>query len=232
VSQNGATHGIYSKLVVLNNEDHSMYVELRESHLREWAPVTETEHDLVIDIVDARWKLRRFQTFETAALDFEVHRLAREIDATFEEIDEETRTMLCFNSLLISNRTFQVLQVAIRNQHRTIDRAITQLLRLRKLRNAGDLNSERTDSTATGNKPSAPAPAPEPTAAQDAANEPQPRTEQSTGNPKVENSGSKPERQHSRSEEPARDTLQPSLEASAEASPAPEWKPERVMAAA
>jgi len=113
-----------------------MYLRSRDAHLAEWAPATETEHNLVIDIIDARWRLRRFSTLETAAIDFEVERMRAEVEQAFSEIDEGTRTVLAFNALLVSNRTFEVLQSAIRTQHRIIDRATSQLIRLSKLRTA------------------------------------------------------------------------------------------------
>ncbi len=138
VAQNGATHGIYSKVVVLNNENHAAYADMRDAHIVEWAPATETEYNLVIDIVDARWRLRRFSVLETAALDFEVDRMRPEIADTFEQIDEGTRTSFAFNALISNNRTFEVLQTAIRHQYRIIDRATRQLITLGKLRRNGD----------------------------------------------------------------------------------------------
>jgi len=168
VAQNGAKHGIYSQLVVLHNEDHSLYLASREAHLAEWSPATETEHNLVIDIVDARWRLRRFSTLETAAIDFEVERTRAEISEAFTEIDEGTRTVLAFNALLISNRTFEVLQTATRAQHRIIERATSQLIRLSKFRH--------------GTSPSpAPQPAPTPAAPENQGTKPEPtpiRTQQ------------------------------------------------------
>ncbi|MDZ4803200.1 MAG: hypothetical protein SGI92_34000 [Bryobacteraceae bacterium] len=143
VSQNGCKHGLYSKQTVLRNEDPAQYAEFREVYLRDYAPVSEMETDLVLDIAESRWRLRRFRVLETAALDFEMERMRPEIDATLDTIDEESRTMLAFNSLISLNRTFEVLQTSIRAQHRIIDRATSQLLRLRKIRpgNNNDDNS-------------------------------------------------------------------------------------------
>jgi hypothetical protein len=134
VSQNGIKHGIYTQTVVLENEDENLYNLWRDNHLAEWAPATDTEHNLVIDIVDARWRLRRLSVLETKALDFEVGRMRSEIDDAFAEIDEGTRTVLGLGSLLSLNRTYEVIQTSIRSQHRIIDRATAQLLKLGKVR--------------------------------------------------------------------------------------------------
>ncbi|MDZ4802319.1 MAG: hypothetical protein SGI92_29520 [Bryobacteraceae bacterium] len=114
VSQNGCKHGLSAKQTVLRNEDPAQYAELREVYLRDYAPASEMETDLVLDIAEARWRLRRFRALETAALDFEMERMRTEIDATLDIIDEESRTMLAFNSLISLNRTFEVLQTSIR----------------------------------------------------------------------------------------------------------------------
>ena len=179
VSQNGAKHGIYSQLVVLHNEDHSMYMESRDRHLAEWGPSTESEHNLVIDIVDARWRLRRFSTLETAALDFEVERMRPEMEQTFSEIDEGTRTVLAFNTLLVSNRTFEVLQTAIRAQHRIIERATNQLIRLARLRELLQPQSAPVPTEVASEKPATVGPQ-------------SPSAGRSPENPEVKNYGSKP----------------------------------------
>jgi hypothetical protein len=134
VSQNGVKHGIYSQTVILENEDPDIYTSWRDDHLAEWEPATNTEYNLVIDIVDARWRLRRLSVLETKALDFEIARMRPEIDDGFGQMDEGTRTVFGLNSLLTLNRTFEVIQTSIRTQHRIIDRATAQLLKLGKIR--------------------------------------------------------------------------------------------------
>jgi hypothetical protein len=138
VSQNGIKHGIYTQTVILENEDPDLYNSWRDEHLAEWAPATNTEHNLVIDIVDARWRLRRLAVLETKALDFEIGRMRPEIDEAFKEMDEGTRTVFGLTSLLSLNRTWEVVQTSIRSQHRIIDRATAQLLKLGKVRRTLD----------------------------------------------------------------------------------------------
>jgi len=149
VAQNGTTHGIYSHAVVLHNEDAAAYQSLREDLLNDWGPTSSFEHNLVTDIAEARWRLGRFTTLESAALDFELERMRPEVAATFQHIDEATRTVFAFNALILHNRTFEVLQTAIRHQHRLIDRATAQLLRLRKIR--PDQGRDNTPAQTIGN---------------------------------------------------------------------------------
>jgi hypothetical protein len=131
---NSTTHGLYCQTVVLENESEDLYKEWLRGFLAAWQPADDHEYNLVTDIVDARWRLRRYSVLETKALDFEVGRMRPEIDDAFEEIDEGTRTTFGLNSLLGMNRTFEVLQSVLRTQHRIIDRASRQLTERRKLR--------------------------------------------------------------------------------------------------
>ncbi|MDZ4796760.1 MAG: hypothetical protein SGI92_01255 [Bryobacteraceae bacterium] len=179
-ARNSTKHGAYSKSVVLHNEDLDDYNEFRDELLAAWKPADPREYDFVIDIVDARWRLNRFGAFETAAIDFEVQRISPEISQAFETVDETTLNTFAFNSLIAANRTFEVLQSAMRNQHRIIDRATTQLLRLQKSR------------AASATEPSAAFVADlAPQAEENARNEPEPSLQPTTA--QLENPGNEPE---------------------------------------
>jgi len=131
---NSAKHGLYSKAIVLNNEDPEAYAAMLDEYLIDCAPVGSLETRLVTDIVNANWRIDRLTAYETAALDLETDRMRPEIDASFNNIDEPTRATLAFNSLLANNHTYETIQAGLRTQYRIRDRAIAQLLRLQRER--------------------------------------------------------------------------------------------------
>jgi hypothetical protein len=49
--------------------DGNAYDRLRTAHLDEWRPATLTEEGLVLDMVNARWRLNRLQHLITAAIE-------------------------------------------------------------------------------------------------------------------------------------------------------------------
>jgi hypothetical protein len=122
----------YTKGIVLNNENAEAYIEYRNVLLAEWDPATQTEQDFVMDIVDARWRLTRYGAIETAALDLEMDAMMSSVEG----IDVETHTALGFQAMSNRGNMYQALQAATRQQHRIIDRAVNQLMHLRKLRPA------------------------------------------------------------------------------------------------
>lgn len=95
-SRNAVTHGIYTRNVVLENESQDLYLNMREKYLAELAPVGERETNLVLDIVNARWRKSRLVLMETAAIDCAMTRQRAIIDEEFDTIDEAIRTSLAF----------------------------------------------------------------------------------------------------------------------------------------
>jgi len=70
VSQNGCKHGLYAKQSVLRNEDPAQYAEFREVYLRDYAPASEMETDLVLNrsvltLLRTRQHARRYHVAST-----------------------------------------------------------------------------------------------------------------------------------------------------------------------
>src|SRR5262249_52104004 len=57
--QAATIHGMYTPQILLSNEDPSKYERLLTLYVREWNPIGQDERDLVTDIVNARWRIRR-----------------------------------------------------------------------------------------------------------------------------------------------------------------------------
>ncbi|HEX3683334.1 MAG TPA: hypothetical protein VHU83_12430 [Bryobacteraceae bacterium] len=67
-SRNSFKHGLYSKDLVLPNEDPAELDRLRASLRAEHQPVNTTEDMLVNDLAENFWRLRRMREFETRAM--------------------------------------------------------------------------------------------------------------------------------------------------------------------
>jgi hypothetical protein len=67
-SRNSFKHGLYSKDLVLPNEDPTELDQLRASLRAEHQPINTTEEMLVNDIAENFWRLRRMREFETRAM--------------------------------------------------------------------------------------------------------------------------------------------------------------------
>lgn len=163
---NSTKHGIYAKCVVLNNEDPDAWAESVEQSIAAWNPADDRELRLVTDIANANWRIDRLSAYEVAALDFEIDRMRPEVDATFEQIDEITRSTLAFNSLLVNNKALQTVQAALRTQYRLRDRATILLMRMQKERKA----CEQLDQQPPVPAPETASNTPEPAQAEPAAN--------------------------------------------------------------
>jgi len=67
-SRNSFKHGLYSKELVLPNEDPAELDQLRASLRAEHQPINTTEDMLVNDLAENFWRLRRMREFETRAM--------------------------------------------------------------------------------------------------------------------------------------------------------------------
>jgi hypothetical protein len=67
-SRNSFKHGLYSKELVLPNEDPAELDQLRASLRAEHQPINTTEEMLVNDLAENFWRLRRMRELETRAM--------------------------------------------------------------------------------------------------------------------------------------------------------------------
>lgn len=141
-SRNATTHGMYSRVIVLQNESHDLYGQLRESYLREWQPLGDRELHLVEDIVNARWRLNRIVAFETASLDLEMDRQRSKVNETAPGVDEATRATMAFRSLAEETTSLNLLQRYEGRLRRSIDRSSAHLERLQDRRRASSENNK------------------------------------------------------------------------------------------
>ncbi|MDZ4797534.1 MAG: hypothetical protein SGI92_05185 [Bryobacteraceae bacterium] len=152
-SQNATTHGIYTKNIVLSNESTGLYHHLLNEYMAEWSPVGVREGDLVLDIIQARWRMSRIMCMETAAIELQMARERAAVDGEFEVLGEDMRTSLALTG--IAEKAIAKMDFPGRAEarfQRIIGRATTELERMQARRRA-DQTPASTDSAGSDTAP-------------------------------------------------------------------------------
>jgi hypothetical protein len=126
-SRNNQKHGMHSRAIVLHFESVEAYEALRQQYRADFSPATQSQADLVDEMVAARWRLRRLASMETAALDHAVDAQRAQIDATYTDLDAETRAHLAFDKANTSSPTLNTYTRFQAAQLRAYDRALRNL---------------------------------------------------------------------------------------------------------
>ncbi len=134
-ARNAEKHGIYAHHIVLRSESTPAYEDLCTRYYQHFAPQSPLEADLVDQLIAATWKLRRFSSLETAALDHALATSTESVKQTYSTVDEETRAYLAYDQLAQANGTFASLTRAQAAQVRQFDRALRLLRAFQKSRN-------------------------------------------------------------------------------------------------
>jgi len=126
-SRNAQKHGMYSSSIVLVHESPEAYEALRQKYLAELTPTSQIQIDLVDQMVAAMWRLRRLAAMETAALDHAVDAHRAQVDATYIDLDAETRAHLAFDKINTSSPSLSSYNRFQSSQIRIYDRSLRNL---------------------------------------------------------------------------------------------------------
>jgi hypothetical protein len=89
-SQNSIKHGFKARRVVLDNESVEIYELILDRYSTLLTPNDIVEHDLVQTMVDARWRIRRAQSMESATYNTAILETKTALQEKFENIDAAT----------------------------------------------------------------------------------------------------------------------------------------------
>ena len=134
-SQNATKLGLYSTRVVLASENQADYDDLLAGYLDDFQPATNIEHDLVVQLANARWRINRIQNASTTQLDLEVDRAIPQVKA------ECTNPDLDLVHARAHQNAADMLDYHARNEarfERLFDRHLRNLLKLQKDRKAAE----------------------------------------------------------------------------------------------
>ncbi|MCC6364028.1 MAG: hypothetical protein IT165_10920 [Bryobacterales bacterium] len=133
-SQNALKHGLASRAVVLFNESHEEYDALLLEYRTLYKPMDQYEADRVTDIVNARWRIRRIQRFETAVIDLQLDETSPVLYEKFATIDITAVEAASFQDLVQNSRVLDVIHNYESRYYRILEKAERDLQRYRQTR--------------------------------------------------------------------------------------------------
>ncbi|MBI4910105.1 MAG: hypothetical protein HY820_41190 [Acidobacteria bacterium] len=92
-------HGMYSPQIIGPNEDPAKYERLLTNYVNEWNPIGQDERDLVTDIVNARWRIRRAWGQTTGMISTEMIVTKDAVERAFYPVTAEIRQCCCISTL-------------------------------------------------------------------------------------------------------------------------------------
>ena len=134
ISKNRMTHGFRSNSIVLSNEDPAAYDRRLDSYIKRYAPIDQTEEDLVGLLTSNVWQIMRINSIEVALFELEISGVDKDIEGQFEEMDQYGILALAFKKSAGDNY-LELLRryknTAERAYHRALQ-ALEQILKDRK----------------------------------------------------------------------------------------------------
>ncbi|MBI4902188.1 MAG: hypothetical protein HY820_01045 [Acidobacteria bacterium] len=92
-------HGMYSPQIIHPNEDPTKYERLLTNYVNEWNPIGQEERDLVTDIVNARWRIRRAWGQTTGMISTEMIVTKDAVEHAYYPVTAELRQCTAISSL-------------------------------------------------------------------------------------------------------------------------------------
>ena len=131
---NALQHGFAANKIVLTSEERPQFEALREQyHVGKFKPADEAESNLVDQMVVAMWRQYRIWASEARLFDLKIQQ--QYIDATnqFPGLDSSGRFAVAFKALADDSETLRRQERYEANFRAQYDRALSNLLQLRKL---------------------------------------------------------------------------------------------------
>jgi hypothetical protein len=104
-SMNALKHGLTARTVILDNEDKDEYKAFLDAYLRDLNPAGAVEMDLVVEMVNAKWRQRRLCLIEAELFDDEIETQKPELDKAYLSYTQAVEYSAAFNGLEASGKT-------------------------------------------------------------------------------------------------------------------------------
>ena len=134
-ARNAARHNMCSKALVLTIEEQAAFAEHQKNYFDQFQPVGEIEFGLVTDMVVAKWRQWRLWTVETALYDLQMDKQMKQIDETFDSIDNATRLAVAFQALADDSKALALLLRYETSMRRMHEKCLKTLMELQSARN-------------------------------------------------------------------------------------------------
>ena len=133
--QNAIKHGLLSsKLFVLQNEKAEDFAAYIADMVELYNPANSLEIDLLVEMVGARWRLRRLWAMEAGTFELAVDAQYPDLQRRAPDLPENARLSLAFGKIAADDKA---LSLAVRYEariRRSFERAHADLLRIQKIR--------------------------------------------------------------------------------------------------
>ena len=157
-SRNALTHTLTAEKALdflLQNENRESYLDTLRAYREEYQPWGQTENDLVEEIVNARWFLRRSWTFQANVIDITADQNQDEADEWYEPQHVGRRMGLAFIKCAQESPSLALLNRYSARHGRDYHRALDKLRELQKERLQNDPGGDDDFGTLAG-EPSEP----------------------------------------------------------------------------
>ena len=154
-SMNALKCGLTARTVVLPNENDDEYTGLLESYVQKFQPADPVEMDLVVEMVNARWRQRRFFLMESTLYEEEMQNQKEEMEENYKSYNESVEHGCAFRKLKDSGCVAMLGRVESRLE-RTYSRALRNLFQLRREMNRDAARKDSEKRTQSQDRPPAP----------------------------------------------------------------------------
>ena len=127
-AQNARKHGLTGGAVVLPHESQAGYDALRASFLKRFGPSDELELDLIQEMVDSRWRLRRIEAMEAALIQ---QGIKQQMEAMGEDADPATAQLLAYAELAENSKGLRLLNRYAKDLRRCYEKAMKEFQALK-----------------------------------------------------------------------------------------------------
>jgi hypothetical protein len=131
-SRNSRKHGLTGGEVVLPHESQEQYEALLTSFVKRFRPSDEVELDLIIEMVDSRWRLRRIESMESALIQRAIN---QQMEALGDDADPVEARALAYAELAEDSKGLRLLNRYAKDLRRCYEKAFKEFLEL----HCGDL---------------------------------------------------------------------------------------------
>jgi hypothetical protein len=148
-SMNALKYGLTARTVVLPNENDGEYTFLLESYVDKFQPVDPVEMDLIVEMVNTKWRQRRLLLIESTLYEEQMQNQKEQMEEDYQTYDESVEHACAFRKLSESG-CLSMLSRAESRLERSYSRALRNLLQLRK--NDSEKRTESQDCTPATNR--------------------------------------------------------------------------------
>ena len=130
-SRNAVTHGCLATLITFNAEEADLFNRIHAEYVARFEPRDQAEHDLVEEIVRAKWQIRQAWAYESATVGLQLVQDAERIDRIWKSLGETDRRTLALTASLKDSNTIPNLQRYARSLALQAERDIKLLMALK-----------------------------------------------------------------------------------------------------